>query len=276
MNGIKKGFAQVLSAGQYASIQDKGRPGLENYGIPPSGYVIKNELTAHLCNAIEFFGTGLSLRFSDAATLHIYGVGISIQKKGEPLHDVIAISVQAGDIITIIKNEGKVGYLYTETGWMFDKIMGSYSQMKGITFYDRLYKGVVIPYQPDFSEILITGIQNLSFTPKETVLYASPGPEFIKYKSDLTEFTLTISPDTNRQAICFTEKLEGEFKEIKSSYTPVGTIQITKAGKIYILGRDGQTTGGYFRWGFINEKDLNTLYYLSTYARVIIKMLSYP
>ncbi|MBK8636173.1 MAG: hypothetical protein IPN72_22510 [Saprospiraceae bacterium] len=33
-------------------------------------------------------------------------------------------------------------------------------------------------------------------------------------------------------------------------------MQITKGGKVFVLVKMDKTTGGYFRWGFINLNDL--------------------
>ena len=272
---MKKGFAQIISSGQYASIQDKGRFGFENYGVPPSGYLIRNEIISQAINAIEFIGTGLTLRFSDPVTLRFYGKGIGVKKNEEVFRDVFAISVKGGEILTIIENVGVSGYLFTELGWITERVMGSFSQSKGVTFYDRLLKGVTLSYFSDNSDVLILNKEKEGPTSdKDIIIKALPGPEFIKYGCMLTELQLTISPDTNRQAVCFKENAEGIFNEIKSSYTPVGTIQITKAGKVFILSRDGQTTGGYFRWGFISEKDLGLLCSFSPGTEVVVSMRS--
>jgi len=270
---MKKGFAQILSVGQYASIQDNGRFGFENYGVPPSGFIIRNYISKEVINAIEFIGTGLSLRFSGPVTLQFYGKGIVVKINGDVYSDVTAISVNRGDILTITKNEGVIGYIFVESGWITEKVMGSFSQIKGVTFYDRLYKGIVLTYHSDNSNVLIVEkIKEAPFSANEVIFKAVPGPEFIKFDTSLIELKLTISADTNRQAICFKENAAGIFNEIKSSYTPVGTIQITKAGKIFILSRDGQTSGGYFRWGFISEDDLARLHTYAVGNEVVVRI----
>ena len=260
MTPKNKGFAQILATGQYASIQDKGRTGYEMYGVPASGYLVGSWVADTAVNAIEFFGVGLHIRFSKPLVLCFAGTGIDLKRNDELIQDVTVVSVREGDNIKIIQNEGRIGYLLVEMGWECEYIMNSYAQMKGITLFDRLYPGMVLGYVPHSIDVTI--LKNSKPHPKckNLKITVQPGPEWLKHHHQTHEIHLTIHAATNRQAVSFNENIQGHFPEIQSSYTPVGTVQVTTSGKVFILGKDGQTTGGYFRWGFVNQGDLEKLY----------------
>ncbi|HMP31623.1 MAG TPA: hypothetical protein PKD85_18620 [Saprospiraceae bacterium] len=271
---MHRGFAQILSTGVYASIQDRGRLGFEQYGVPKSGFLMKSWINVDCINAIEFFGTGLAIRFSHSTHLTIFGKGVSVKIDRYIYHNVSVVTVRKGAILKVIKNEGNIAYLTIEGGWQSEWVMNSYSQMKGITLYDRLYPKMVIPYIAPItrSDILVQNHQNVSKTSHH--FFAMQGPEFIKYNGLINEIRMTINPNSNRQAISFDNCLAGDFPEILSSYTPIGTIQITTGGKVFILSNDGQTTGGYFRWGFITQSDLEKIYELPIGTEIVITLVS--
>ena len=57
----------------------------------------------------------------------------------------------------------------------------------------------------------------------------------------------TVSKDNNRMAYQLTEGIEGNSATMLTSATQPGTVQLTPSGKLIILMKDGQTTGGYPR-----------------------------
>jgi allophanate hydrolase subunit 2 len=56
-----------------------------------------------------------------------------------------------------------------------------------------------------------------------------------------------------------TELIEGHDISILTSATLPGTVQLTPSGKLIILMKDGQTTGGYPRILQLSEKSINIL-----------------
>jgi antagonist of KipI len=269
---MSKGFAQILATGVYASIQDKGRVGFEQYGVPLSGYLIPSWLDYDETNAIEFFGAGLTIRFSHHVIVRIYGVGITVAINNEPIENVSIFSINSGDIIKVLKNTGNIGYISISSGWKSEYSMGSYSQMKGITQYDRLQTNMVIGYTSSGMTPELVVLSNSGREEINTTFLVAPGPEYFRFKCQIKQIELIKSPATNRHAVSFENSIIGEFPEITSSYTPIGTIQITKGGKVFILGKDGQTTGGYFRWGFLSEGDLERLYQCEFGKKLIFRI----
>ena len=77
------------------------------------------------------------------------------------------------------------------------------------------------------------------------------GPEFdLLNQSQLTQLfaePFTVSKENNRMAYQLNEYLDGHTMKMLTSATLPGTVQLTPAGRLIILMKDGQTTGGYPR-----------------------------
>jgi len=91
----------------------------------------------------------------------------------------------------------------------------------------------------------------------------SPGPEFDVLSKAQKELifkkTFTIAKENNRMAYQLEESI-GEHKHIMlTSATLPGTVQVTPGGKLIILMRDGQTTGGYPRILQLTEEAIDRL-----------------
>jgi len=56
-----------------------------------------------------------------------------------------------------------------------------------------------------------------------------------------------VAKENNRMAYQLNEVLAGHDVSMLTSATLPGTVQLTPAGKLIVLMRDGQTTGGYPR-----------------------------
>lgn len=265
-------FVQILQAGTYTSIQDRGRHGYMHFGVPRSGYM--DDYSASLANhlvgngkneaCIEFYKTGLKLRFSAPTIVAIATIGCRYSVNDECFRGINTHQVEAGTIITILEMNGSNwGYLAIAGGFQSEMVMGSRSFMKNITLYSHLVNGFVIPYFTSFDIPIITtiGLQIKQNIDNYTMV---EGPEYNQIlnvlQTDLNRQTFKVESIT-RQAIRLSPSLNlsGALSDITSSFTPAGTIQVTLDGTIFILLRDGQTTGGYARLGFVNDEELNDM-----------------
>ena len=83
------------------------------------------------------------------------------------------------------------------------------------------------------------------------LLEVTRGPEFTvlddKQLAQLFAKEFTVSKDNNRMAYQLNEVIEGNSATMLTSATQPGTVQLTPSGKLIILMKDGQTTGGYPR-----------------------------
>ena len=89
------------------------------------------------------------------------------------------------------------------------------------------------------------------------------GPEFdrlsISEKENLFSQEFTISKENNRMAYQLSEAVQNNLTPIITSLVLPGTVQLTPSGKLIILMRDCQTTGGYPRVLQLNDKAINIL-----------------
>ena len=89
------------------------------------------------------------------------------------------------------------------------------------------------------------------------------GPEFElltkKQQKQLLSNKFTISKDNNRMAYQLVEILANNIKPIITSLVLPGTVQLTPSGKLIVLMRDCQTTGGYPRVLQLKEYSIDVL-----------------
>jgi allophanate hydrolase subunit 2 len=273
-----RSYAQVLNAGAYASIQDEGRFDYKRYGVPHSGALLSsslhsvNEALENQANdaVIEFFGSGLTLRFSHDTILAFSKGGLLISINDEEIDQPLLISVYKGSIVKVLKNNSGWSYLGVKFGWQSTEMLGSKSMMKGVTYYERIVPGLALPYTSISldQQFFITNKEEIDRPKPRTKFKFDIGPEIIKSGVNPTTISLTISSQSTRQAISFNEQIEGNYPEIISSFTPQATIQVTPSGKVFILSKDGQITGGYFRLGFVSLEDLESMHSLPFGTRI--------
>ncbi|MBK8636172.1 MAG: hypothetical protein IPN72_22505 [Saprospiraceae bacterium] len=67
--------------------------------------------------SLNFFGVGLSIRFSHPALIRVMGNQVSIQIDDNTFHDVSIVSVRAGAILKVLSIKENIGYLTVEGGW---------------------------------------------------------------------------------------------------------------------------------------------------------------
>lgn len=254
---------EVIQAGIHTSIQDRGRFGYRDQGIPLSGAM--DQYSAHLANQIignhadtalmEFVLHGPTLYFHQAASISISGGEWDIKLNG--------VTVKTNEIIHIpqksklqIKGlrKGMYGYLAIRGGFQTQKVLGSYSYYPKITAQAKLVKGDKLPFnQMNKSE---KELPNASIVPQESLLDAKKlkvekGPEFESLNSqaqnELLKAELSPTKDSNRMAYPLQHELALSAEEITTGVVQVGTVQLTPSGKLIVLMRDAQTTGCYAR-----------------------------
>ncbi len=142
-------------------------------------------------------------------------------------------------------------------------ILNSSSFCSPLTPLDRIKEGLQIPYTP-FQEYepKITRIKPSAFW-KENRLQVHQGPEFgilgDQQLERLFAQSFSIAKENNRMAYQLSELLDANSHPMLTSATLPGTVQLTPSGKIIILMRDGQTTGGYPRILQLTQKSINLL-----------------
>ena len=251
---------KILKSGFFTTVQDHGRFGFRSIGVPVSGVMdddssrIANQLLENQTDSavLEITMTGPTLLFEASTYIALTGAFLSPTLNNEPIENYQVIKVNKGDILSYGKlQNGLRSYLAVKGGFKTQKVLGSYSQYYPVTRKKCLKDGESV----DFEETLLfnPAISGLKIDSKatETVLKVHKGPEFEllsnEAKQKLFNTPFSISEKNNRMAYQLAELIEPHKNSILTSGTMPGTIQYTPAGRLIILMKDGQTTGGYPR-----------------------------
>ena len=275
---------KVISKGLYTTIQDKGRFGYRNIGVPSSGYM--DSESAEAANLIinnpkdnpliEATLIGPTLEFKKSAVICITGGEFSPTLNDIKISSYSAIEVNKGDILKI--NNSSIGsrcYISIQGTIISDTILGSKSFYHQITNSNIIEEGDILLFKKNI-RTLEQKYTHKKFELNKTI-NVFRGPEFkcLSKESKKTlfneEFSIGIN---NRMAYNLLEKIQDGVNSIISSGVIPGTVQLTPSGNIIILHRDSQTTGGYPRILQLNEKSLNDLAQLRTGDNIRFKLLN--
>lgn len=265
---------KVLKPGFFSSLQDLGRFHYRHFGVPVSGAMdqiairranalLENSETAA---ALEITMQGPELEFTEKTFLVLSGAILEahLSSEEETLEMNRVYPVPEGAVLRCGHVlEGFRTYLGVKGGFLTAEVLGSRSQYFPVTPESAVKKGAMLPYEPcdEFSPKLLKVSTPGYF--KEEVLRVFPGPDFgMLNETQLrqvfeTEFTL--SKEYDRMACQITPSIEGISTNVITSATLPGTIQLTPAGTLIILMRDGQTTGGYPRILQLDTRSLDLM-----------------
>ncbi|TMU56691.1 biotin-dependent carboxyltransferase family protein [Flagellimonas algicola] len=251
---------KVLKSGFFMTVQDVGRFGYRDIGVPVSG-VMDNDSAAKAnklldnpkeAALLEITMTGPTLQFEAPTYICLSGAFLSPTLNNEPIGNYQVIQVTKGDILSYGRLEkGFRSYLAIKGGIQTDIVMGSRSQYHPVTPNKCLKDGSSVAYEETVSfEPAISGLKvDRKF--EEETLEVYKGPEFsILSDAQLGSLfgkSFSISEKNNRMAYQLGELIQGHKHSMLTSGTMPGTVQFTPAGRLIILMKDGQTTGGYPR-----------------------------
>jgi biotin-dependent carboxylase-like uncharacterized protein len=255
-------MVKVLKTGFYDTIQDLGRTGCQEYGVPVSG--VMDSYSAKLANALlnndendavlEITMTGPMLQFNVPTVICVTGAHMSPKLNAISIKTNAAIGVLKGDVLSFGKlNYGFRSYLAVSGGFLTENSMSSRSMYQHITTQIRLHKNDELQILESNTVIKNANsslkVQESHFTSKTMEVYK--GSEFDTLsntqKEKLFSKEFTISKINNRMAYQLEALLENSLKPIITSLVLPGTVQLTPSGKLIVLMKDCQTTGGYPR-----------------------------
>lgn len=269
-----KAEIEVLQPGLYTSIQDLGRFGFQKFGVPQSG--VMDRYAMRICNLIlgnlqeaavmEISMQGPKLKFNTPTSVCISGADLSPKLNGEAIPNNEIIAVEEDDIIEFgMRKSGFRSYLGISGGFDTEKIMDSLSWYEGITEQFRLEKGMKLPYSREsFTDAeTYSSLKIDAEYIKSSEIEVYPGPEFEflteDQKNKLFDLDFKTDENSNRMAVQLKEELKNELDSIITSPVLPGTVQLTPSGKIIVLMRDSQTTGGYPRILQLSEYGIQVL-----------------
>jgi antagonist of KipI len=283
----------ILKPGMMSSLQDLGRWGFQQFGVPIGGAM--DRVSASLANiicgndeneaVIEMTLHGASFMFNEGAFCAIVGGGCKAFVSEDELLFNRLLWIPAFSIIrTTAYAQGCRSYLAISGGFNVKKVLGSASTYSpsGIGGLEgrNLATGDMLSFK---REQVLQASSNLKMLPSgigishwhtadlvsemSTVLivHAIKGPEFDLFNSTSQENILTseftISSQSNRMGYRlegkkFTLKLQ---TEMVSTAVTTGIVQVTHEGDPIILMADAQTIGGYPRIARICAADIPLL-----------------
>ncbi|WP_027419459.1 5-oxoprolinase subunit C family protein [Crocinitomix catalasitica] len=262
---------ELLSSGIHTTLQDAGRFGYRNFGIPLCGFMdqhsakVANSLVGNSLNTVclEFVHSGPILKFYSPTYIAICGAQCDLKLNDKIVQQNQLLQIKANDILKIGQvREGNYGYLAIAGGFNSTEIMGSSSFYPGITEISRLTKTMRVDYNP-LTKFTPNKQSQLELIRIDQEIKVFEGPEFHQL-SDLTKNKIlsqkyAVSSLSNRMAnrLETTKQIKG-FEIISGPVQP-GTIQLTPGGDFIVLMRDCQTTGGYARILQLSEMSINLL-----------------
>ena len=251
---------ELLDAGRWTTVQDRGRPGLERYGIPPGGAAdwfaaaVANRIVGNPPDAalLECTAAGPTLRFDAGAVVALAGA----TSAGAPTWQMLRIP--RGSTLTLgTIAPGLRSYIAVRGGIDVPLVLGSRSFCQRGTFgggfgrpvqrSDRLAVGRLGDHEPlaapwpESHRLPARG-------PWEVRVI--PGPQLDAFAEDalqrLTATACRVTPEIDRMGLRLaTPGLRLQPQEIVTVPMTAGAIQVTPSGGLIVLHVDHQSTGGY-------------------------------
>ncbi|TRZ42564.1 biotin-dependent carboxyltransferase family protein [Robertkochia solimangrovi] len=252
---------KVLNPGIYTTVQDQGRFGYRDKGVPVSGFMdtisgqLANSLVGNPIRAavLEMTMTGPEMIFDEDGVFAITGALMSPKLNGEDISNNRAYEVKKGDVLKFGRLViGFRSYLAIAGGFTTEKVLNSRSWYFPITSLTHLPKGYELPVGEKYKECDTDSIHHeneIDFDDNRLKVFT--GPEYDLISKDQQEQLLngifSVAKENNRMAYQLNESIFPHNLSILTSATRPGTVQLTPAGKLIILMKDAQTTGGYPR-----------------------------
>lgn len=279
---------KVIAQGVYASVQDMGRFGYTNVGVPIAGTMDHD--SAKLANlilhnvigdaVIEITLGGSSFQFLKDTVICISGADLNATINDEIIVCNHPIKVLENSVLTFKKPiYGTRAYLAVKGGFLNKKVLNSRSFFKEVTKKYVLKKDDEILYNP----IIVNDKQSFSAVKVNqkhffiTNIEVYEGPEYSllneTQKRQLETIEYTISKDNSRMGYRLEETIVNDLESILTSAVMPGTVQLTPSGKLIVLMRDCQVTGGYPRVLQLTNTAINKLAQQSTSAKFRFKVV---
>ena len=287
----------VLNPGVLTTVQDKGRVGYQQFGVPAAGAVDPRSVAVAniiLGNpedeaVLECTMMGPQLRFDAANCIAITGGDLQPTLDGQPIKSYAAIPVAAGQTLRFKgPKTGCRAYIAFAGGLDVPLVMGSRSTyMKGkIGGVEgrKLQKDDVIKFRKPNPDLRGLNIRHISpeFVPRlEYKLRVVLGPQDDMFTEHGIETFLSesyvVTPEFDRMGCRLDGEIiehKGESGDIISDGIAFGAIQVPTAGKPIIMLSDRQTTGGYTKIANVISADFRILAQLKAGDRVRFAQVS--
>jgi len=284
---------EVLKPGSSTTVQDLGRAGLLNAGIPGGGAMdrlalrIANLLVGNVENTavLETTMSGPVLLFQSEALVSVCGAKFS----GVPAWQ--SFIVKAGEKLTLTELEsGCRGYVAIAGGFYVPWVLGSASTYlrAGLGGLDgrALRKGDLLKVNAAAKSPL-AGLEHWHISPSvlpaysiQPVVRVTRGAQWDWFTEEtqykLFEGRYSVLPKSDRMGLRLigTQLLLNEPREMKSEAVAFGSIQVPPEGQPIVLMADRQTIGGYPKIAEVVSVDLPLLAQLRPGDRALFTSVS--
>jgi biotin-dependent carboxylase-like uncharacterized protein len=251
---------EVVDAGRWTTIQDRGRPGLERFGIAPGGAAdwfaagVANELVGNRPDAalLECTATGPTLRFDLDSVAAVTGGQVALATDWQAVRVARGSTVAIGTIAPGLRT-----YVAVRGGIDVPVVLGSRSfcQLgafgggfgRPLATGDRLRIGQVVVHEPI----------RVPWPPSHRLPLRGPwevrviaGPQTDAFAGDalarLGATACRVTPAIDRMGLRLeTPGLRLQPGEILTVPMTSGAIQVTPSGGLIVSHIDHQTSGGY-------------------------------
>lgn len=282
-------YIHFVQPGLMTSVQDLGRFGLAQYGIPYSGamdryavaqvnFILGNQKDAAV---LEMSGTGPEMVFESETRIVFAGADTELLLNNKPVKYGQVIEIQPDDQIVVKRiKKGQWAYMGIQGGFESEVVAGSKSWYPGITPRTRVSKGDSICYLSEaerYHPPVETKAKIRSDWFRLSKIKVYPGPEWDLLPRLLHNRILNkafkISEMIDRMAYQLEENISHELEPILTSPVYPGTVQLTPSGKLIILMRDAQVTGGYPRILQVENASLNVLTQKTPKEKITFKLI---
>jgi antagonist of KipI len=270
------GALVIIKAGLLTTVQDLGRYGHQEFGVPAAGpmdafsHRLANQLVGNDPDAATLEITLLGPEFIVDAdtTIAIAGADFEVTCDGRsvPMHASHAVTrgqrIKFGRIV-----QGARAYLAVAGGIQTERVLGSrathlLSRMGGLNGR-ALLAGDRVPIVGDAGARPARKSGGLTLpTNGRALLRVIAGPQAHWFEADalktIAGVSFRVSPQSNRMGY----RLQGpplvriHEDELISEPLGIGAIQIPSAGEPILLMADRQTAGGYPKIGYVISADL--------------------
>lgn len=268
----------IKRTGFYTTIQDKGRFGYASVGVPESGAMDKNAML--LANALvnnleneavlEYTLVGPTIAFHCDRHFVITGGTTLARLDNQVIQNNTVYLGCKGQTLALTKiTEGCRGYVAIAGGLQVPEILGSKSMYAPITTMGYIHQPMEIPIGISAygavkgARIKSKKVKDDTSYLKKNLIHVYKGPEYdlldVHFHTYITETSFLISKLWNRMAVQLEETINHNTPSIRTGPVLPGTVQLTPSGRLVILMKDCQTTGGYPRVMQLSENGMHVL-----------------
>lgn len=268
----------IKRTGFYTTLQDKGRFGHASVGVPETGamdrkaMLLANALVNNSENeaVLEYTLVGPTIEFQCDRHFVITGGTTLAMLDQQVIHSHTVYVARSGQTLKLAKiTEGCRGYVAIAGGLQIPEVLGSKSMYAPITAMGYIHQPIEIPIGIS-AYGTVKGARLKMGTSKDDTSYLKKnqlkvykGPEYDLLDAHLhtyiTETSFLISKLWNRMAVQLEETINHNTSSIRTGPVIPGTVQLTPSGRLVILMRDCQTTGGYPRVLQLSENAMHIL-----------------